>query len=126
MAELVLHLIMKAASNLQQQPVMEEDRTEAAAALRSPMLPGNHAAHTNLCSVGPAFKSESVIEAEGWEWVNESKNERPKWGYVCNTPGKELKVRVSTKATSGAKDEKVMVKFAYLASYENMGVAVVR
>jgi hypothetical protein len=126
MAELVMHLIVRTAADLQHQPVSDEDRSEAAAALRAPMLPGNHAAHTNLCLMGPALKSERVIASQGWDWVNESKSARPKWGYVSTTPGKRLEVKLNTTATSGGREREVMVKLAYLASYEHMGMAVVR
>ena len=37
-----------------------------------------------------------LISAQGWQWVNEGKSpDRPKWGFVSETEGDSLVVKVS-------------------------------
>ena len=39
-------------------------------------------------------------DKSGYEWVNEAKTERPKWGFVATKPGSALKIAVDTTATA--------------------------
>lgn len=66
-----------------------------------------------------------------WDWINESKTDRPKWGYIAIKIGAVLKMLIDTRASAqplpGTEPDKkdaalVLVELAYLRSYENMGV----
>ena len=39
-------------------------------------------------------------DKSGFEWVNEAKTERPKWGFVATKPGSFLKIALDTTATA--------------------------
>lgn len=73
------------------------------------------------------FRSDAVMgKPSSWEWVNESKSQRPKWGYVAKTPGAVLKIRVNTTASTGDPKHPVLVQLGYLKSYQHMGKAIIR
>lgn len=42
-----------------------------------------------------------VLEATGWEYVNEGTDAKPKKGYVSKTPGSVLKLKVREPVASG-------------------------
>jgi hypothetical protein len=76
--------------------------------------------------MGEAFKTKAVVgQPASWDWVNESRSVRPKWGYVSSTPGASLQLLLNTTASSGAANHSVLVQVAYLSSYEHMGKAAV-
>jgi hypothetical protein len=81
MAELAMHLFATVSKDLLSNPITADDRAAAAAPLPKPMIRGNHASAHDTCFVGPAFQG-TVVDHEGWEWVNEAKLRRPKWGYI--------------------------------------------
>ncbi len=76
------------------------------------------------CLHNTAFRS-AVIAARDFEFVNEGTAERPKWGYVGNTTGAELQLRISTKI-SKTDTRPPTVYIAHLKSYQDMGRALVR
>lgn len=82
-----MHLISEASKNLRASPVTDADTRHAEAPLPRPMIRDNHASLHDTCFVGPLFKDACVKEHDGWEWVNESKGPRPKWGYVAKEVG---------------------------------------
>jgi len=86
MAELAMALIAHVARDLHHNPITADDEAGAAAPLPKPMMRENHASLHDTCFVGPVFKGV-VGEHPGWEWVNESKGLRPKWGYVAREVG---------------------------------------
>lgn len=98
--------------------------------------------------MGERFASV-VTSSEGWAWVNEAKRgHQDKWGYVANTTGAVLRLRVDTTSVlrptgpppsssldpgsgggdgteggSGAGAVANAVSISFLRSYENMGMA---
>jgi hypothetical protein len=87
MAELAMHLISTVAKDLESNPISANDSTDASAPLPRPMIRDNHASLHDTCFVGPTFKDDAVAEHDGWEWINEAKSQRPKWGYVAKEVG---------------------------------------
>ena len=47
----------------------------------------------------PAMVAQ-VKNKTGFEWINESKTERPKWGFVATKPGSVIKISIDTTATA--------------------------
>jgi hypothetical protein len=73
------------------------------------------------------YRTGAVVDKpSAWEWINESKTVRPKWGYVAKTPGAILKIRINTTASTGDPNHPVLVQLGYLKSYEHMGKAIIR
>jgi hypothetical protein len=107
-------------------PLQFLDHAAAAAHIPRPMVPHNHASLENQCFIGPEFKAKSVVDAKGWEWVNESKTARPKWGYVSKQPGSKLVFQVDARASSGNTSAPVLVQVGHLSSYQHMGKALLR
>lgn len=121
-----MHLIASATRDLRHNPPTAADAAIAAAPLPDPMVRGNHAGAHDACFVGPLFKEKCVVgPAEGWEWVNEAKGPRPKWGYVATEPGRVLRLKLNTTASAGMRDRPVLVQIAHLRSYKHMGWAEV-
>lgn len=89
MAELVCHLIAKVDQGLLERPLTNADHHEAAAPLPPPMIPDNYEAASTRCFIAKAFQ-QCVTAHTGWEWVNESRERRPKWGYVSKLPGSKM------------------------------------
>ena len=89
------------------------------------MIRGNHAGAHDACFVGPLFKEKCVVGSDGWEWVNEAKGPRPKWGFVSRKAGRVLKLKLNTTAAAGMKDKPVLIQIAHLRSYKHMGWAEV-
>lgn len=47
---------------------------------------GNEVPRASMCFQGPSIQS-IVTAAQGWEFVNEGTERKPKTGYVAKTPG---------------------------------------
>lgn len=47
---------------------------------------GNHAPTAIMCIQGFNFP-QAITSAEGWEFINEGTDQKPKTGYVTRTPG---------------------------------------
>ncbi|KXZ48764.1 hypothetical protein GPECTOR_25g348 [Gonium pectorale] len=104
--------------------VTDEQKARVTAELPAPMLKGNFESRTDKCFIGPAFQ-QTVIHTNGFAWVNEGKNPQlPKWGYVSDVPGMDIKFKINTMSSAG-KTNDVIVELGYLRSYENMGKAAV-
>jgi hypothetical protein len=129
-ADLVVHLLQRTTRRLLNTPLRFLNRaaveTAAAADVPRPMMPNNHASAENTCFIGPEFKAKSVVSATGWEWINESKTARPKWGYVSKQPGSKLVFQVDARASSGNTSAPVLVQVGHLSSYQHMGKALLR
>ena len=41
--------------------------------------------HTHACTA-----TLQAVSTKGWEWINESKSPRPKWGFVSTTVRAEV------------------------------------
>ncbi|KAJ9512320.1 hypothetical protein QJQ45_012903 [Haematococcus lacustris] len=125
-AELVYHLILHTAADISSRPVDGDDTAVAAASLAPPMVPDNHESASDKCFIGMQFTGR-VTAKQGFEWINESKTPRPKFGMVATEPGSRLEISVDT--TAGGPTAKagamVVVELAHLKSYENMGKASV-
>lgn len=66
-----------------------------------------------------------IAKPEGFDFVNEGTDIKPKKGYVATKPGAVLRLKVNTKQTSGVEASKpVPVLIGYLKSYAHMGIAV--
>jgi hypothetical protein len=101
MAELAYGLFQRTLRDLLVEPLTEQERARAVAPNPAPMHPDNHESVDDRCLIGNRFL-DSVVRRQGFEWVNESpKTGRPKWGYVANTTGSSLVMKVNSKASSG-------------------------
>lgn len=125
MAELAMHLVATVARDLKTNPINSADDDGAAAPLPRPMIRDNHASTHDTCFVGPHFRDDCVGLHEGWEWVNEAKGPRPKWGYVAKEVGKVIQLRLNTLVSASTPYKPVLVQLAHLRSYEHMGWAEV-
>lgn len=66
-----------------------------------------------------------IAKAEGFDFVNEGTEAKPKKGYVATKAGATLKLKLNTQQTSGvAANKPVPVLIGYLKSYVHMGIAV--
>lgn len=72
--------------------------------------------------MGPLFHA-LVTSAEGWEWVNEGRGGKEKWGLVSTQPGSVARVVLSTEESSdgGGTAGPATVVITFLRSYEHMG-----
>ena len=57
-----------------------------AAAAAAAAAAGNHAPTAIMCVQGFNFP-QVITSAEGWEFINEGTDKKPKTGYVTRTPG---------------------------------------
>lgn len=127
MAELAITLFQRGIADILHSPLSEYDKAYIHSSIPPPMIKGNYESLSDKCFVGDGFKNKAVMgKPDKWDWVNESRSLRPKWGYVSTEPGSMLKVQVNSTASSGAADHPVLVQLAYLKSYEHMGKALVR
>ncbi|KAG2433670.1 hypothetical protein HXX76_008041 [Chlamydomonas incerta] len=139
MADLAVYLLQATALQLVGHlPYGREDAEAVAAALPEPMYPGNVAPNTSMCLLGERFRELVVPESTaGFAYINEGTAEKPKPGYVANTTGAVLRLRLNTdraglagpqRPAGGAKTpdadkQPVQIFFHHLRSYEHMGVA---
>jgi hypothetical protein len=127
MAELVITLLQRAVADILHSPLTQSEKEYCAAPLPPPMIKGNYQSLSSKCFVGDVFRSDAVIgQPASWEWVNESRSQRPKWGYVSKTPGSVLKLKVNSTASTGDPKHSVLVQLGYLKSYEHMGKALIK
>ncbi|KAG2489898.1 hypothetical protein HYH03_011700 [Edaphochlamys debaryana] len=92
--------------------------------LPHPMLPGNYEAPQSTCYIEHLFPAIVQQPSEGWEWTHEN---RGKWGFVAQEPGKTLRIKLDTRL-AGQRDDrarraKIILGVAYLESYRRMGRA---
>eukprot|EP00195_Chlamydomonas_chlamydogama_P016102 CAMPEP_0202891718 /NCGR_PEP_ID=MMETSP1392-20130828/1712_1 /ASSEMBLY_ACC=CAM_ASM_000868 /TAXON_ID=225041 /ORGANISM="Chlamydomonas chlamydogama, Strain SAG 11-48b" /LENGTH=508 /DNA_ID=CAMNT_0049575555 /DNA_START=27 /DNA_END=1553 /DNA_ORIENTATION=+ len=137
-AELAMHLVDKVVAGLTVKPLSPEEEAVPPLKLPQPMIPNNFESVSDKCFISQHF-TDTVVGKDGWEWINESKTERPKWGFVSKVPGSVLKIKIDTRATAapltaggtavagqaGVSTGEVLVELAYLKSYEHMGKAKV-
>uniref|UniRef100_A0A7S0S1A6 SGNH hydrolase-type esterase domain-containing protein n=1 Tax=Chlamydomonas leiostraca TaxID=1034604 RepID=A0A7S0S1A6_9CHLO len=124
-AELVMHLMQRTMDDLTANKLSPEDGEVVAAPIPPPMIPNNRESVSDKCFIGNIFVGV-VTNKDGFEWVNESKSMRPKFGFVATKPGSVLDMMVDTRATAAstaANQKDVLVEVAYLRSYEHMGQA---
>jgi hypothetical protein len=127
MAELMITLLQRAVADILHSPLTKAEQEYCAAPLPPPMIKDNYQSLSSKCFVGDAFRTDAVVGKPGaWEWVNESKTVRPKWGFVAKTPGAVLKIKVNTTASTGDPAHPVLVQIGYLKSYEHMGKAIIK
>lgn len=127
MAELVITLLQRGVADILHSPLTQAEKEYCAAPLPPPMVKGNYQSVSSKCYVGEVFKTDAVVgKPASWEWINESKTVRPKWGFVAKTPGALLKIKVNTVASTGTANSSVLVQLGYLKSYEHMGKAIVK
>jgi hypothetical protein len=62
-------------------------------ALKPPFFLGNEYDPSGVCAIGSEFKELASMD-EGWEWVDEGKPGKPKWGFVSEEIGKPLVVEI--------------------------------
>lgn len=84
LSELAQQLIVAGNRELGHSPVTPGDAAATQAPLPKPMIRDNQASLHDTCFVGPLFKEKSVVGSDGWEWRNEAKGPRPKWGFISN------------------------------------------
>lgn len=91
-----------------------------------PLLAGNWEPTIQQCLFGAHFHSV-VTEATGFTYLNEGTERRPKWGYVGNTTGAVLRLRINTQVSKDYPDEPATVQIGHLRSYTSiMGSAEVK
>jgi hypothetical protein len=94
-AEMVILFFRRVLEDLHFRPHAPHDDAVATAPLRPPMLRNNWPNANNSCLMGRLF-NEHVTKSEGFEWVNEGSEEKPKWGWVGTEPGATLRFSVNT------------------------------
>ncbi|GIL74907.1 hypothetical protein Vretimale_2527 [Volvox reticuliferus] len=129
MADLVVHLIQEVAIGLLISPVTPAEVSVRDVPLPPPMHKGNLEPMGTTCLVEEKF-ADIAIATEGWRWVNEGTDIKPKWGFVSTVPGSELIVRLGDTARddviSGGSNGTFPVLLQYLLSYSSsMGKAVI-
>ncbi|GIL53666.1 hypothetical protein Vafri_9308 [Volvox africanus] len=126
MADLVIHLIQEVAVGLYTWPASEQEVSWLKMPLPPPMHDGNYEPMFASCLVVDAF-ANLCISKEGWQWINEGTDTKPKWGFVSTTPGSELILRLGTPGVSGpataavVKNTTFPLLIHYLLSYAPMG-----
>ncbi|KAG2447186.1 hypothetical protein HYH02_007929 [Chlamydomonas schloesseri] len=125
MGELAAQLVLDAWAQVSSgYNISAEDVARINKPLPPPMLAYNFESRSDKCFIGPALQ-QTVVGRQGFEWINEGKTAKlPKWGYIAETPGAEIKFKVNTNSTTVRRQE-LTVELGYLRSYENMGKAVV-
>jgi hypothetical protein len=63
------------------------------------MFTGNWESSNLICVVGEALP-HTVLQNEGWQWVNEGTAIKPKWGFVTWQVGAKLVLKVDTRASA--------------------------
>lgn len=69
-----------------------------------PMFEGNWESSNLVCVVGEQLP-HTVVQNDGWEWVNEGTAVKPKWGYVTWQVGATLVLKVDTRASLKPADQ---------------------
>ncbi|GIL55253.1 hypothetical protein Vafri_10837 [Volvox africanus] len=127
MADLAVYLIQQTAVGMLLRPFGAEDEEAFLEALPEPMYPDNKAPDAPMCIMYDAFKP-MVIEARGWEYLDEGIPGKPKVGFIATTPGSRLVMRINTdrSRTGQIPDSRVSVWVQHLKSYTHMGIAQFR
>eukprot|EP00198_Chlamydomonas_reinhardtii_P012525 XP_001701862.1 predicted protein [Chlamydomonas reinhardtii] len=127
MADLTVYLIQQAALDLLLHPFGPEDQAVIAEGVpKQTMYTDNEPPYMTMCHVGDTFRN-LTLSSEGWEYLNEGRPDKPKWGWVTNKTGSVLTLRLDTDRSAISKStEPVKVFFQHLRSYENMGQAEFR
>ena len=68
------------------------------------MFIGNYESSNLICVVGEQLP-HTVLQNNGWQWVNEGTAVKPKWGFVTWQVGATLVLKVDTRASSQAAAE---------------------
>ena len=96
-------MVLDAWASAQANPATPEEEDEAQVEeLPAPMLDGNWESASDTCLVGVTL-AKAVIGSSGWEYLDESRTRSSKkLGFVTNTSGSELKVRINTAEGHGS------------------------
>lgn len=125
MGEMAAALMLDAAVTVLGAPPLSRHEHAAEVKLPSPMYSKNYEPQSlNLCFLWDDVKA-ATTRSDGWVWTDE---ERGKWGWVSETPGSILEVKIPATRPQGAKREGevlVGVNINYLQSYEGHGIAAV-
>ncbi|GIL91193.1 hypothetical protein Vretimale_18816 [Volvox reticuliferus] len=124
MADLVIYMLQDTALDLLLDPwSYTEQRGEQEKPLQVPMYSGNVAPAAAMCLCGDLFSSAVASNAsEGFAFVNEGSEWKPRWGYVATQPRARLVMRFDTRRPHLPPDHRVSLYLHYLKSYEHMGV----
>ncbi len=95
-AELVFHFLLHVMKDLLRHPLTVEDEALRLEPLPRPMLKDNHAQLLQMCYFSAERFRDLIVESQGWSFVNEGTELRPKWGWVSNTTGSKLVFQLST------------------------------
>lgn len=123
-AELAIRLIQRVATEMTFRPYNheKESRHTLQEQLPPPIFPGNHEPSTRCCAYQEELK-KYVVSHDGWDFINEGTEEKPKKGYVSHTPGSTIVMKAPL-PPAGQVNSAVMVFVTYLKSYTPMGSAV--
>ena len=97
-------MILDAWASVQANPATpeEEEPAQQLEELPVPMLEGNWESASDTCLVGVTL-AKAVIDSSGWEYLDESRTRSSKkLGFVTNTSGSVLKVRINTAEGHGS------------------------
>lgn len=78
-----------------------------------------------MCLINERFVA-AVVSTEGFVYLDEGTEDKPRWGYVANTTGAKLVMRFNTMRPSMRPEDLVSLYFHHLKSYEHMGAASLR
>eukprot|EP00798_Chlamydomonas_sp_ICE-L_P025706 gene25706-11364_t len=131
MAELVVQMIMETEADLVVNPLTALDGLDAVSPLPDPIITNNYESVRGVLVTGDQFKV-TVSNNVGWEWKSDSPDpERPKYGFITETPESVLTLKLNTMTPSFTLDKQtladmVIIEIAYLKSYRKMGRALVK
>lgn len=115
MADMVIYFLQKMTYSVLRRPL---DIGEGWEELPPPMHPGNEIYTGSICIDQNTLQSV-MVDQQGFSYVNEGTEERPRKGYVTLTPNSYIKFRVNTSLPSSSA-QKRLVHVGYLHSYTPM------
>ncbi|KAA6418426.1 MAG: hypothetical protein FRX49_11586 [Trebouxia sp. A1-2] len=119
-ADIIVGLLQDVALQAALHPYEESEASQFAI---PPPMYDNNLESTTTCLRGDLLQ-QRVYQAVGWNWVDEGRDGRHKYGYVTEEPDHDIIFVVNT---AGCPDPSTMVTLGigHLKSYERMGQALV-
>ena len=107
MGELVAQYLLDGLADVKARPLVPAELLLVSEPLLPPLLDHNFESVSDKCFIGNKLV-EIVVDKGGWDWKNEGKSvTNPKWGYIADTPGKTLSIKINTTAATGHRERLV-------------------
>lgn len=92
--------------------------------LPPPFVEGNDV-DVSVCLRMDALQ-HSVVHTQGFEWLDEAKGNRSRWGYIATEPGSTITFRVEPQEVLPCKEgTHLEVALAYMRTYTDVGQAII-